>query len=101
MYYNFYLFVMKNHKHILLIKIQSKIHNLWMKIPLYNHQPWSYLIFVKADNFLEYNLQHFALLVGLVYKAVTVLTHHKQRQGVDKLSFAQRHDRHRYHTKNK
>lgn len=56
---------------------------------------------MKADNFLEYNLQHFALLAGLVYKAVTVLTHHKQRQGVDKLSFAQRHDRHRYHTKNK
>ena len=56
---------------------------------------------MKADLFLEYNLQHFVLLVGLVYKVVTVLTHHKQKQGVDKLSSAQRHGRHRYHTKNK
>lgn len=67
-----------------------------------NNQPWSwYVIFMKADSFLEYNLQHFALLVGLVYKVVTVLKHHTQRQDVDKLSSAQHHDRHQYHTKNK
>ena len=56
---------------------------------------------MKADNFLEYSLQHFVLLVELVYKVVTVLTHHKLRQDVDKLSFARRHDRRQYHTKNK
>lgn len=44
--------------------------------------------------------QHFVLLVELVYKVATVLTRHKQRQDVDKLSFAQHHDRLRYHTKN-